>query len=489
MPHIVFLSYAHDDNRVPEDGFTGWVDFFDRTLSIELLERSLDCKLWRDRRDTDPIAFFDEEILTAVRDSQIFIAIVSPRYVEREYCMKELATFVESHGNGARESGAESVLKVVKRGLPEARQPEAVRRKTGVSFFRIDQERNEEIPFYEGFGKLQDKEYWRMIRRIGTSVETRLASAPRSAPEPAAKVETVFLAVTGSDLADEWDELRDELASNGYRIVPDRNSLPTRDDEATQAIEAGLRDACLSVHLIGETAGFKPDGADAPIVHKQLAAADLLAENAGLKRLLWVPEDIQPDDPVHASFMKRIKQYGGLKGGDEILNGDSFEDLKTVVLGELRGRAIRTGPSVETASAPRRIYLIYAEEDEEEALQVYEALAGAGAEVLLPEFAGDGPSRQAHHESQLLGCDGALIYYGRSSHAFVQEHLDALADGLPAGRSAPLAATGVYLAPPVTARKKVFRSQLLDTMVRGFDGPSEDALAPFLDRLAKGGGK
>ena len=66
MPHIIFLSYAHDDNKVPENGFTGWVDFFDRTLSIELLERALDCELWRDRRDVDPIAFFDDEILNAV---------------------------------------------------------------------------------------------------------------------------------------------------------------------------------------------------------------------------------------------------------------------------------------------------------------------------------------------------------------------------------------------------------------------------------------
>ena len=490
MPHIIFLSYAHDDNKVPEKGFTGWVDFFDRTLSLEILERSLDCKLWRDRRDVDPITFFDDEILNAVRESKVLVAIVSPRYVEREYCMKELATFIESHGTGAGKSGAESILKIVKRNLPETRQPDAIRRKAGVAFFRIDQAKNEEIPFYEGYGKYQDIEYWRVIRRIGASIENYLASSPQPTPEPTTKAETVFLAVTSSDLAEKWDELRDELASNGYRIVPDHNSLPTQDDDATRAVEAGLKDARLSVHLIGETAGFKPDGADAPIVHKQFdIAAKLQADNARLKRLVWLPQDIHSDDPPHASFIEKLQQYGELKEGDEVLNGATFEDLKTVILSELRGQAKRTDPPPGTTSAPRRVYLIYAKEDEDQALQVYEVLAAAGTEVMLPEFAADGQGQQAHHDSQLVGCDGALIYYGEASHAFVQQHLDALADRLPAGRTTPLAATGVYLAPPVTSRKKVFRTQLLDTVIQGFDGPSEEALAPFLGRLAKGLGR
>jgi hypothetical protein len=46
MP-TVFLSYAHDDNRVP-DGLTGrgWVSFFDSSLRIELDERGmLDVKI------------------------------------------------------------------------------------------------------------------------------------------------------------------------------------------------------------------------------------------------------------------------------------------------------------------------------------------------------------------------------------------------------------------------------------------------------------
>ena len=52
MP-TVFLSYAHDDNRVP-DGLkgSGWVSFFDNSLRIELDERGMiDVKIWRDKRD------------------------------------------------------------------------------------------------------------------------------------------------------------------------------------------------------------------------------------------------------------------------------------------------------------------------------------------------------------------------------------------------------------------------------------------------------
>jgi hypothetical protein len=435
-PHIVFLSYAHDDNKVPENDFTGWVDFFDKTLSIELLERSLDCKLWRDRRDVDPIAFFDDTILDAVRESQVLVAIVSPRYVEREYCLKELATFIESHGTGTSQSGAEAILKIVKRDLPETDLPEAIRRKAGVAFFRLDQEKNEEIPFYEGFGNHQDREYWRVIRRIGASIENQLANSPQPTLEPSAKDETVFLAVTSSDLAEKWNELRDEFASNGYRIVPNDHSLATQDGDATRDIEAGLKDARLSIHLIGKTAGFTPDGASAPIVHRQFhIAGQQRTDNARLKRFVWLPKDIHTDDSTHASFIEKLQHYGELKEGDEVLNGNTFEDLKTVILSELRGKAKRADGPPDTPSGLRRVYLIYAEEDEEEALKVYVVLTDGGIEVMLPEFAADEQGQQTHHDSQLEGCDGALICYGNASQAFVQQHLDALADRRPAGRT------------------------------------------------------
>ena len=490
MPHLIFLSYAHDDNRVPSDEFTGWVDFFDRTLSIELLERALDCELWRDRRDLDPMAFFDDEILNAVRKSEILVAVISPRYVERNYCLRELAIFVESHSNGAVDLGAQPILKVVKRYLPDERQPTEIQGKTGVAFFRIDQEQGEEVPFYEGFGNYQDLEYWRVIRRIGASIENQLTSTPEPAPAVPAKAETLYLAMTSSDLAGKWYDLREEFKSNGYRVIPDQHALPTEAGEATRAIEAGLDDACLSVHLIGETAGFKPDGADAPIVQKQFEiAARRQAENPRLKRLVWLPKSVRSEKPKHDAFIAKLRQYTELTDGDEVLNGDSFEDLKTVVLSELRRQATHGEPQPDRTSAPRRVYLIYAEEDEEEALQVYEILAEAGSEILLPDFAAGEQERQAYHEGQLRACDGALIYFGKASQVFIRQQLDALEDRLPAGRTKPLAATGLYLGPPVTARKKVFRTQLVNTVIQGFDGPSGDALAPFLDRLAKGPGK
>ncbi len=32
----IFLSYAHEDNRVPTEDRHGWVSFFDTSLGIEL---------------------------------------------------------------------------------------------------------------------------------------------------------------------------------------------------------------------------------------------------------------------------------------------------------------------------------------------------------------------------------------------------------------------------------------------------------------------
>src|SRR3954454_9487079 len=93
----IFLSYAHDDNRAPEGGGRkGWVNFFDESLNIELTERVVDAKLWRDKRDFDPMGVVNDTLKSATSTSDLLLAVLSPRYVEQKYTNWELNSFVES---------------------------------------------------------------------------------------------------------------------------------------------------------------------------------------------------------------------------------------------------------------------------------------------------------------------------------------------------------------------------------------------------------
>src|SRR4051812_14078242 len=95
----IFLSYAHDDNSKPEDRQIGWVDYFDRSLTIDLKERGLlELKLWRDKRDLQPMDFLDPALMISIGSSDVIIAIVSPLYVKRPYCLQELQEFIRSKG-------------------------------------------------------------------------------------------------------------------------------------------------------------------------------------------------------------------------------------------------------------------------------------------------------------------------------------------------------------------------------------------------------
>ncbi len=145
-------------------------------------------------------------------------------------------------------------------------------------------------------------------------------------------------------------------------------------------------------------------------------------------------------------------------------------------------------PATGTPLAPPRVYLIFANEDEGKALELYDVLADAGIEVLLPEFDGDGMEQPGHHANQLASCYGALIYYGEASHAFVQKHVDGLANRNSAGDPDPLSATGAYLASPHTPRKNIFRSPSLDFVIQGADGSDKDSLSRFIGRILQGTG-
>ena len=93
----VFLSHAHVDNKDPLGTDQGWVDRFERALTICIewqLGRKASFSLWRDEEKLSGHDVYDDEIADRIKSSALLIAVLSPGYVESTYCMgKELSLF------------------------------------------------------------------------------------------------------------------------------------------------------------------------------------------------------------------------------------------------------------------------------------------------------------------------------------------------------------------------------------------------------------
>ncbi|MEI9983415.1 MAG: hypothetical protein WDN69_09550 [Aliidongia sp.] len=97
---------------------------------------------------------------------------------------------------------------------------------------------------------------------------------PPPVPLPPARKLCVYLAKPASDMNDEYQTVVRELRGHGFAVVPDpEQDLPNDGAVATGIIRAALARATLSIHLVGEKRGFKPDGIDDGIVGFQLTEA------------------------------------------------------------------------------------------------------------------------------------------------------------------------------------------------------------------------
>jgi hypothetical protein len=466
MP-TVFLSYAHDDNRVP-DGLkgSGWVSFFDNSLRIELDERGMtDVKVWRDKRDFNTMDLVVNTLDAGVTSSDVFMPVVSPLYVKKQYTMFELEGFVK-HKSGSGSDARRDILMVLKRPVPEEQYPQAIRGIGYVPFFEIDREKGQDEPYFKGYASTAPSDkYWDAIREVAKNLQQffaemadRAAARQRQQAAPATQGATVYLAHPSNDLSDACWGFRKELEAQGCAVVPDE---PWPNDRA--AAERHLRDALararLSIHLLGATPGIDSSGLN-DLARLQLdLAAQRGAADTAFRRLIWLPDRLSGADAAQTELIASLERGEGLRAQDELVRAGA-EGFKEVVRDELTRL---TG----AAAKPARVYLICDAVDETEALALRPRLVEAGFEVELPEFGPGGSVPAEEHQRCLAGCETVLLFWGQITEARIRARLEEIDGAVVALRQgAPYAARALYLALPPSARKANFASNYIDAILR-----------------------
>ena len=482
----LFISYTHKDNKPLFDDAEGWVSRFHKTLGVVLEQRlGRAPEIWRDER-LQGNDVFTPEIMARLPESAVLLAVLSEGYVSSQWCRDEAHAFCDAaqRGGGLNLDNKSRVFKVIK--APPATLdplPPVMREMVGYDFFERNAG-NAPKELDPDFDKASRAKYIDQIMTLAFNLSTLIndlesEAANDGSAAPAGKPR-VYLAECDHDRSDHRAKLAIDLATRGYTVLPDRE-LPRAEAAYRQAVQEALSRCALAIHLVGEHAGWAPDGESrCPAVELQNAESAALTQAGALRRVVSLPAGTCGSDERQQRFIDALHHDPRVQDGDLIT--DDLEAVKTAVLAAL---AVIEAPPAETLTAAggRVVYLVYDKRDSDAIDPVGELLEGADCELLLPAFAPDARAARLAHEQRLAQCDAVLVYYGSGTKDWYASVLTdvAKAPALREGRA--IATVFTWLAPEPSMHKKKLASLFQPDVIDALAGADSADAAPLLAAL------
>lgn len=477
MPAQVFISYAHADNPAFDTDTKGWVTNFVDHLqkAVGMRPGGGQVEFWMDPR-LEPQRAVDATLRARIVASQCIVAFLSPRYLESEWCRKEMATFVKLVGGG---TASDRVFLVEL--LPTEREQwdPGIRSITAMQFWGSSLDQPE--PMMLGWpapNPKADKTYWTGLNRLAEILAKQIKSIPPQAlaPAPAAAVPSklIWIADPADDVREYWTRLATALRDLQYGVVPDAALSYMREDESSyrQTLAADLGNADLLVQLFGHEMGEKPAWADAPLVELQTQAARAEARRRGIPLLAWRKPDIRLEDiadPACKTLLTGATACG-------------FEEFHQQVLRQLAHPAAPPRPPAPT-DGPLSVVVNADKPDRELGKRVRDMLFDLEVDATL--VAEPPPTQlpaQYFHDldAQLTVSNGLVIVYGDAQPSWVQ------AQHAVARKTLALSRKGIWGAlldgPPAEKPDHDVRSRSL-MLLDCRRGVTPDPLKRFVDTL------
>jgi hypothetical protein len=543
----LFISYAHIDDLSPFGEEKGWIDLLHERLSV-LLAQALgyEPRIWRDGHRLQGNDELGGAIGAGVTRSLLLVPVLSPRYVQSDWCNREMEAFHAAQGS-AHAPGSPAfrsrVFKVVKTPLPEHLrecEPAHIRNLIGYQFYGEDESSGVLTEFSPA---PTDKQYWRTLHRLVSDIKQTLIElkhTPSAHPAPtvdaptagatthaaptltstppdasAAKATThtpglanaaqaqaaapskfVYLAETTGDLAREREEVRDELRQRGYGVLPEHRLPLDERRQIEEAVRADLARCGLSVHMVGARYGSTPEDDPASVVQiQERLAAERGAADSTFQRLLWTPPGLgtpalEVTDARQKSFVETL--HTGLTAGAELLQ-TTVEDLKTRAVEKLTASA--KAQAAEAAAGSKRtklkqVYLICENRDREFVRPIKQYLFKEQFEVITWLEGDAGAERLTeYHRKNLRECDAALIYFGSGDEPWVRKNLEDLEKAYGYGREDDWTASAVFVGQPPNEQKEDFLTHMVPYVIHNLSGFNPDDLSDFVRAVREAEGE
>jgi hypothetical protein len=175
----IYISYAHRDDEPVSPGQVGWTESLRRVLEVrlaQLLGKSVavarDPKLALNAQDPQTLEY--------QRDAAILICVVSPAYVNNEWCRREVRAFLDQ-ANRTLPTATKAparVFKVVVSPIPDSEQPESLSGLPGYEFYAEDPATGQVRQLNDAFR--DDLEFWQRVDRLAHDIADRLRSIKSS---------------------------------------------------------------------------------------------------------------------------------------------------------------------------------------------------------------------------------------------------------------------------------------------------------------------
>jgi hypothetical protein len=495
----IFISYGHLDDEDVAGDVKGWID-----LLVERLPRLISStlgyqpRIWRDQRSLTGDALLRAAIEEGITQSLLFVPIVSPRYVQSDWCLRELETFCKNPSPPSVPAHRSRIFKVIKTPLLfhlAKKEPDQLRELIGHAFYEM--EGDMPVEFSPDVVPAKDPRYWTVLRRLAWDMSTLLAVV-KDTPGPITQglergpKKFVYLAETTSDLTQEREAVRDELRQRGYGVVPEEKLPAAELQETEAAIQKALGKTALSVHLIGKRYGSSPeDDPRSMIAIQEDMAAKISAKDPSYARLLWMPQGLmtpalEVTDERQRNFITALQNR--ISAGGELLQ-TSIEDLKTRIVEKLSPPAKAATNKQNGRSKLKQVYLICENRDRSLVRPIKEYLFKQNLEVIT-WFDGDaGATLMDYHHKNLRECDAALVYFGNGDEPWVRKNLEDLEKAYGYGREQDWSAAAVYVGAPQNEQKEDFLTHLVSYVIRNYESFDPNDLHDFVEALQNQGGQ
>lgn len=486
-----FISYAHLDDQELIEGQKGWVTNFHRALQIrvgQLLGK--EPTIWRDCK-LQGNDVFAETLVERLRKVATLVSVLSPRYVNSEWTLRELSEFCKAaeQSTGICVGDKARVFKILKTPVPLEMHPPELQSLLGYEFFKIDPESGRVRELDQMFGLEAQREFWLKVADVAHDLcdlllelecpdDRTAATGPGNA--------AVYLAETTRDVIEVYDTVRRDLKDHARAVVPPQ-TLPLLQSDLEAYVRAQLSHCCLSIHLVGKNYGIVPEEWQESLPEIQYRLTAERAASGNFTRLIWVSPGLQVQDERQRKFLDRLRGDPALQKGTDLLE-TPLDELRNAIYTRLKPpppkpvqNASRSQPS---APGLLRVYFIYDQRDAEATAPWENFLFNEGFEVLHPVFEGDEAEIREYHEDNLRTCDAVLIYYGAGNECWLRKKLREVQKIAGYGRIVPMRAVGITVAPPVCPAKQNLRTHEA-MVISQLDGFTPDPVGPFIQLTRK----
>ncbi len=430
----VLITFADKDNESTQKVEGGWAANFKRFLELMLYQ------VLGEKPRVVLKSEFDSLTASTLDKVGVMVSIVSHDFITSGQCLDTVEAFVQKVGD----SSPIRLFKVLKAPLTLQEQPTRLRDLMAYEMYQLDIESGAMKEYSDFFSPEAEKQYWMIMVDLAYDIHEALLflkdGSVKAEVKSLLKSKTIYLAETSHDLAIQRNIIKRELQRYGYVVLP-RHSLPISEAAVKAVVQKDLEDSSHSIHLIGNSYGEIPDGAETSVVEIQndLATKESIAKRSrkeDFTRLIWISANMRNLSDRQKSFIEALKRDTEAQDGTEILQ-TPLEDFKNIMREELVEAHDRKGGNEVRGKS---IYLLHDRVDKNEVKPYLEMIEKSGFQVIQPAFTGELLDVRKHHINNLRNLDGAIIFKGKVNDQWVQMKVLDLLKAPGFGRNKPIKA-------------------------------------------------